>query len=1209
MELPEKKHLLRFADPQAQSLSDCAEKDLTALLHRSILGGILGGYLQEGCPLYCVSDYMLEHLGYTYDAFAADLGGLLINGVHPDDRAAVTDEVSKAFAADKDYEIQYRMRKKDGAYLWVSVIGRRSLSQDGQPVCMSIVRDITHAVYAEQSLRAKEALFHVAALYSDDILFEYDLSSRCAYLSPKAAQVFDMEAFEENMPHSLLARGVVQPESVDTFVRLHEQIAQGARQVQGEINLRTRGGCVGAYNLVLVALPERDGPPTTAVGIYKDMTAARERERHLHETERQKARYDALFQSVVCGIVQYRPLADGTIVYKNANREAIRIYGYTPEEFWSRETWDLRSLIAPEDYARLTAEFTRLPAEGEKFSFEYRLLRKDGSSCWVLGTGEQVLYEDGEPVVQAVFMDIDKRKRIELNNLELARENKASSELLRVALADTPLCDFYYYPQQKLCLLPQRIRDLYGFRSRYENMPIGFCNSNVYHEDQEVYISLFQRIDAGEKTASAAFRIADSQTWLQLTLSNVAYDANGRPLRTVGLVEEVTRQKQDEAAHKALSALHEEIILSLGDLFVYMYRLDLQSGQLRVLYPSDRSGRDVVVADSVAYDPQQLSQFYHPTDRVRFLADFSLQNLRLENLRGKRTIEREYRRMVRGTYVWTAVSAYFNADSQGSNSVLIAIRDISDRKSQADIIYALGREYYALYYVNPDLDAFETLRFDPVVVGALPPSARSCYSEFVREYVRRLVHPDEQTAMRAFLSVDNIFRRLNENQPELQHLFRKKIHDHYEWMHAKLILGETKGDQIRRVTLAVGNIDDAMRYELETRRLLSDALQRAEAANTAKSEFLSKISHDIRTPMNAIIGMTVLAENHADDPARVRDYLSKIAASSQHLLSLISNVLDMSKIESGSIGLESTCFELPALVHEAAAMARPEISSKSQTLDVQVGPLAHANVMGDSLRLRQVLLHLLSNATNYTPEGGRISLRASELTGGRYCFVCEDNGIGMSPEFLQHVFEPFMRAADSRTSDVIGAGLGLSITQSLVHTMGGEISVQSEPGKGSCFTITLPLLPAVQTAQEPAADPPFTADGALTGARLLLAEDNLLNQEIACELLKLTGAEAECACNGSEAVARFAASPVGWFDAVLMDIHMPVMNGYDATRGIRALDRPDAAHVPIVALTADAFAEDIQRARLAGMNDHIAKPVDSALLISLLQKWLSRAEK
>lgn len=407
---------------------------------------------------------------------------------------------------------------------------------------------------------------------------------------------------------------------------------------------------------------------------------------------------------------------------------------------------------------------------------------------------------------------------------------------------------------------------------------------------------------------------------------------------------------------------------------------------------------------------------------------------------------------------------------------------------------------------------------------------------------------------------------------------------------------------------------------------LAEAREQADAASRAKSEFLSNMSHDIRTPMNAIVGMTRIARDESADEATVRRCLDTISTSSTHLLGLINDVLDMSRIESGRLEFVLEPARLTDIVRAAEGVIRPQADARGQDFKVELCGVACDAVLVDRTRLGQVLINLLSNAVKFTPVGGSILLAVEQRscmegagTGDetgqcgegsrigpgdlvRTRLIVRDTGIGMSEEFQSKVFGSFEREDRARVHQTEGTGLGMAIVKRIVDGMGGTIEVQSREGEGTCFTVTLDLAYAPEIGAQAADSGKISLDG----MRVLLAEDNDINAEIACELLGGCGIDVAWVRDGREAVDAFSASESGFFAAVLMDIRMPVMGGYDAARAIRGLDRDDASRVPIIAMTADAFAEDIVRARECGMDAHVAKPIDLDDLLSVLRSCLTK---
>ncbi len=392
---------------------------------------------------------------------------------------------------------------------------------------------------------------------------------------------------------------------------------------------------------------------------------------------------------------------------------------------------------------------------------------------------------------------------------------------------------------------------------------------------------------------------------------------------------------------------------------------------------------------------------------------------------------------------------------------------------------------------------------------------------------------------------------------------------------------------------------------LKQRIRLNHALTLAETANMAKTDFLNNISHDIRTPMNAIIGFTRQAIAHFDEKERLREYLDKIALSGEHLLSLINDVLDMSRIESGKVTIEQKPVNLPSLIASLQKIIQADMEKKRLHLSTQI-QLRDKNVLCDSLRINQILLNLLSNAVKFSKSDDTVTLRVvqgetSEPGRSSYEFIVEDTGLGMSAEFQKHIFEPFERERTTTVSGVTGTGLGMAITKRLVEMMGGTISVESAEGIGSKFHVLLSFEPCQSAAI--GLDRSDEGEARFSGTTVLLVEDIPLNRELAQEILTEKGFAVETARNGAEAVEKFSAADPP-YDLILMDVQMPVMNGYDAARAIRALPGGRGAAVPIIAMTANAFEEDRQKALQAGMNGHIAKPIDVRRLFETLNETL-----
>lgn len=677
--------------------------------------------------------------------------------------------------------------------------------------------------------------------------------------------------------------------------------------------------------------------------------------------------------------------------------------------------------------------------------------------------------------------------------------------------------------------------------------------------------------------------------------------------------------------------------------------------------------------------------------------------------------------------------------------------DSKEKKERNYIINSMSSLFFAAYYMNLEKDTFKAVT-QKEEVGSVLRASRNCTEAF-QAYAERFVHPDYREEYLQKMNCENLRRVLSREHPVFAIEYRLADNKNgiirgNGWIRATVVLSEEKNGKPFKALYVAQDVTESKEKEEKERRSLKEAYEAAMHANASKSEFLSKMSHDIRTPMNAIIGMTQIAAAHLDDADRVSDCLNKITISGNHLLALINEVLDMSKIESGKIDLSEDEFNLAELVQNVLTMIRPAAQARQHELIMHGMNVEHENVIGDMMRLQQVFMNILGNAVKYTPPGGKIEVEMSEKKSraygyGCYEFIFKDNGIGMSREYLKQIFEPFSRAEDSRVSKVEGTGLGMTIALNIIQMMNGDISIESREGEGSKFTVTvflkqqnantaemkqfaglpvlvvdddknsceaacallgemgmkgewvrsgkeaikrvceaheagedffavmldwqMPDMDGIQTAQaisreigkdvhiimlsaydwskvevqarqagvdgfiskplfksrltyllkklageenkkEEAASGTYS-DYDFTGKRILLAEDNELNREIAEEIIKSTGVIVESAVDGRQALERFCEKEEWYYDLIFMDIQMPVMNGHQATKAIRKLERRDAKKIPIIAMTANAFTEDVIASRKAGMNEHITKPLNIEQLMECMERWIFKVQE
>lgn len=524
-----------------------------------------------------------------------------------------------------------------------------------------------------------------------------------------------------------------------------------------------------------------------------------------------------------------------------------------------------------------------------------------------------------------------------------------------------------------------------------------------------------------------------------------------------------------------------------------------------------------------------------------------------------------------------------------------------------EINHVLDDIYYAVVHFDLDAGTYHFVELTGQKCVDYP--YKGTCEEFLA-YTRDVLPREDWHKFRQRFNLREMRRLLTKNGDKLEMELRRKNGGVYKWISVMVsYLPDYSGSKKQQAVLVARFIDEERRREMEQQQELKDALVAAHTANEAKSAFLSQMSHDIRTPMNAIIGMTTIARQNIDNKAKTLDCLDKIGSSSAHLLELINSILSMSKIESGKVILTDDELSLPQLLEDVLTIIRPMVGKKWQKLQLEQAELFHPEVLADGTHIRQILLNILGNAVKYTPEGGEIILTLQELPSmipqrSQYVFTVSDNGRGLSEELLPKIFDMFERGEDSRTSKIEGTGLGLAICKNLTNLMAGTIEAANRPEGGARFTLTLPLRWLSDDERKPAAAARPSGRSDFTGHRVLIVEDNDLNMEIALEFLQSLGVVCEGAENGQLAVEMFAASLPGYYEMILMDVRMPVLNGYEATRAIRRLEREDARQIPIVAMTADAFSSDIKMALNAGMNEHLSKPISIERLQEVLGQWL-----
>ena len=575
-----------------------------------------------------------------------------------------------------------------------------------------------------------------------------------------------------------------------------------------------------------------------------------------------------------------------------------------------------------------------------------------------------------------------------------------------------------------------------------------------------------------------------------------------------------------------------------------------------------------------------------------------------------------------GEPFWTRNTVVLTKNDAGDIMGLAVVKNVTrlykqqeERLSQLEVINALTGEYTSVFLVDTSSQEIRVVRSGERSGAFYDESlAALLYDDVLNFYTGAYVLSEDRDMVKAALSLDEVMRRLLHEESFAVN-FRTDANGITSYIKVSVVRVGEKGE-VKSFLLGFTNIDDEIMRQMTQRILLEEALDAAESANRAKSRFLSNMSHDIRTPMNAIIGFTELAMRHTQDTAAVKSDLEKIRSSSTYLLSLVNDVLDMSRIESGKVKVKNKPHSLMKILHEVDTLMQSQCQAKRIDYSSSFELEGDDRVLCDKLKVKQVLINILGNSVKYTGENGKVNFSVRRILSSRtpatgedfvsFEFCIKDTGVGMSEEFQQKLFTPFERDETPENFHTQGSGLGLAITKSLVEKMEGTIVCQSTQGEGSEFLVCLDFQKATDVPRQKE-EPPSTNTSMdysrFKGVRLLLVEDNELNREIARELLGAAGFVLEEAENGKVGLDMVARAPVGYYKAVLMDMMMPVMGGLEATGAIRQLEG-ERGKVPIVAMTANAFDEDRRSALAAGMNEFVAKPFDIAQLLAVLGKVL-----
>lgn len=1153
-------------------------------LINSIPGGIVSfRYEGSGFVPTFISDGAMALTGYSRGEYEEFCRYDIFEGVYEPDRERVLSAARCACQSGGVLDVSYRIRHKQGNLIWIHLNGRR----------MGPILDGARFYAVFSGMSAEARLFQNIANETADAIYVIDKRNYDLLYANEAKPLFVRKADSLGQKCYAALHGKTEP---CEFCTLNEHRADGQKH---EMTVDSSGRFYSTNFREM----DWNGIPAYVKYVWDVTEEVR--------TRREKERLEMYFKNVVeklpGGISVLRFESDGTMNPEFISPGFAQLAHMTQQEAETRYRTDAFAGIVSEDAEAARKKLSYCMERGEgQFEFSGRMERAGEKDIWVKGTYSLRHTSDGTNRLYAMFTDIsgavEEKEQLRLHYEELIRQhyrmpgpnalivghcNITRNRILEIIdYTDSDLLETFGTVREEfftgIAGLVTDEKERRAFLEKYLNAPA--MNAFLNHDTEQI-LDCFIRLPRENRGRYARFKV------------NLVETPDTGDVTGILTVTDITDQTiSDRILHQISSAGYDMVA-----------DLDLEQDTFTVLTGSERSGCVPETGGSHSGRVEfMLQSAVVPKDRECYSRCLEAHRMR-ERLEQEGTYTFSYSVMDEMGDIRTKKMTVSAIDLRLSRVCLLRT-DITDSvREQQGLLNMMAYTFELMGFINISEGRF-VMYNRRMVLEYLPAYVIENYNDAVGIFSDVYVSEESRDEVRTQFRLETMLRRLEEEPAGYDFVLPYMPGGELRYKQIIVLWGDQNH---RTICMVRADVTDMLAAERKAKKELEKALKQAEEANRAKSDFLSAMSHDIRTPMNAIIGMTALAVAHLDEREWVEDCLKKISVASRHLLSLVNDVLDMSRIERSKIILNLMKQSLSGLIEQISAIMVPQAAEAGLRFDIRFGSILHDTFYGDSLRISQILINLLSNAVKFTPEGGLVEFLAEEVppvkgeNNVRYRFTVSDTGIGMPEEFLNRLFEPFVR--NSSAERIEGTGLGLSITRSLVELMDGEIAVESQVNRGSVFRVELEC----QAAEgEPDSGPDKKAEtGTVTertfdGRRFLIAEDNEINAEILCELLRMSGADSVVKTDGEKAVREFRESPANTYDAILMDIQMPVMNGYEAAREIRKTQREDARRIPIVAMTANVFMEDVQAAGEAGMTAHVAKPIDVALLNSTLCRVL-----
>ena len=1293
-----------------------------ALLNSTVSSGLKANWDDEYYSLFYVNEGLCRMLGYTEEELMAKCRGRMTELVYPPDLPQALTDCERCFANSLTYSTEYRMQRKDGKFIWVWDTGSKSKNEEGKTVINSVIVDITERRHTNDTIRRQKAFFQ--SLYDTTLcaLVQYDLNG--TFLNANAF-TFDVigyteEQFRTETGGSLMS--IVHPCDVDTVREHIERLIADRRPTVYNCRIIRRDGTVRWLCASANIINNMDGVPVIQAA-YSDVT-------ELQRVERER---DSTYDSIPGGVAKV--LIGTQLSLLEANDNFFQMLGTDRTAYKGT-----LSAVAPADRGAIVTAFMEAAETDAPVDIEYRCRRFDNErTIWIHLIARFVENAHGAKVYQCVFIDITKQKTAQI---QLYRER----DRYRIIMENSADVIYEYDRKTDTVVFYETIRrgDENEIAKHVSpNFSKKLYDQKIAHpEDAETVMRVFSGVQGGSAEVRLRnLKLNGDYVWCLLQGQPV-YE-NGALARVVGIIRDITENKRISQEKERLQRIFD---LELRRDYESICQINPSTGRYVMCTPSNASYYDIptsgIFSEELAH---AISRIVCSEDRETCLKTMSIGNM-LKTLEEEKEGTCYYRVLTPdGSLRWKCARyTYFGDDG----SILLNVRDVHDiriaQQQEENRFRAILRETCE-YIIETDVETKSYTLHLPTLINRYPLADCPDYGSLIARYSERYVAPEDREAFLRAVSLPEALSRMRREggSCSIKYTVNTNGSPAYKTWNMSLYRYDDNREYmlsyILDITKLVLEQQEKEREAERNRQIIKDALTAAEQASRAKSDFLSRMSHEIRTPMNAVIGMTTIAAASLDNRDKLTDCLGKIGLSSRYLLSLINDILDMSRIESGKVSIINEEFDFRSFVEGISSLIYPQAKNKNIVFDLNIEGVVDERYRGDPLRLNQVLINILSNALKFTPEWRSVHLSIRETRRVRdrayLQFIVRDTGIGMETGLLERIFEPFEQGGASISHSYGGSGLGLAISSNLISLMNGHISVSSTPGVGSEFVVELPLLTVpdntpkqdvsledirvlvvdddlvtcehttlilnrigvdaeyvtsgkaavtrvksalqrhtcynialvdwkmpdmdgVETARSirrivgpdtlviimsaydwteiearareagvdffiskpifqsvvqdvllkatrrrQSADTLPVQKEDFAGRRILLVEDNEINMEIARTLLEFRNASVDGACNGQQAVEMFRSSPQNHYDAVLMDVRMPVMDGIAATQAIRGLNRADAATVPILAMTANAFAEDIEQSRKAGMNEHLAKPIEPETLYARLASY------